>query len=38
MNDTYIPTVCILRFNLGLLKGMLIWKGWIFVQFVTSMS
>lgn len=38
MNDTYIHTVCLLRFNLDLLKGTLFRKEWVFVQFVTSMS
>lgn len=36
MNDTYIPTACLLRFNLDLLKGTLIWKQWVFIQFMTS--
>lgn len=38
MNDTYMPTACSLRFNLDLLKGTLIWKQWMFIQFMTSMS
>lgn len=36
MNETYIPTECLLRFNLDLLKGTLIWKQWMFIHFMAS--
>lgn len=38
MINTYILTACLLRFNLDLLKGALIWKQWMLIQFMTSMS